>query len=86
MIKFNTKSPEEYRVYLETNLKQAQYEFEEAKASAVKDLQDMDPYHAQDWGAAYYTKIDKITAAGTKVMQWHLALEAYEDFQKGGKK
>ena len=76
----------DYKVYLETHLKEAQADFEAVKASAVRDLQDMDPYHAQDWGAAYYTKIDKITAAGTKVMQWHLALEAYEDFQRGDKK
>ena len=75
-----------YKSYLEDRLKEAQQEFEAVKASAVRDLQDMDPYHAQDWGAAYYTKIDKITAAGTKVMQWHLALEAYEDFQRGDKK
>ena len=75
-----------YKSYLEDRLKEAQQEFEAVKVSAVRDLQDMDPYHAQDWGAAYFTKIDKITAAGTKVMQWHLALEAYEDFQKGGKK
>lgn len=71
-----------YREYLEQQLAQAQQEFEEARASAAKDIEGMDPFHAQSWGAAYYTKIDKVTAAGTKVMQIHLALEAYDDFNK----
>ena len=72
-----------YREFLERQLKEAQQEFEAVKASAITDLQGMQPYYAQDWGgAAYFTKIDKVTAAGTKVQQWAQALKAYDYYTK----
>ena len=39
-----------YREFLERQLKEAQQEFEAVKASAITDLQGMQPYYAQDWG------------------------------------
>lgn len=69
-----------YGQFLQRKLNEALQEFEEAKKSAIKDLEGMGAYHAQDWGAAYFTKIDKVTATGTKVQQWQEAMRAYDYF------
>lgn len=75
-----------YTEYLQQQLKEAIDEFNQAKASALQDLKDLDPYHAQDWGAGYYTKIDKVTAAGTKVRQWDKAYKTYIEYEEKGNK
>ena len=41
-----------YKEYLEQQLAQAQQEFEEAKASATKDIEGMDPLSCTELGSS----------------------------------
>lgn len=70
-----------FREYLGRQLKEAQEEFEAAKQSAIKDLESMQYYQATDFGAAYYTKIDKVTKAGTRIQEIVNAMRAYDYFE-----
>ncbi len=67
-----------YRDYLQRQLDEAQEEFEAAKAEAIKAIQGMNFHNAVDFGAAYFTHIDHITQAGTKVQATGEALRAYD--------
>lgn len=69
-----------YGEFLSRQLKEAQEAFEEAKKAAIRDIEAMQYYHANDYGAAYFTHIDKITAAGAKVEQIILSMRAYDHF------
>ena len=70
-----------FREYLARQLKEAMKEFEEAKQSAIKDLEYMQYYHATDFGAAYFTKIDRVTEAGARVNQILQLMRAYDYFE-----
>ena len=48
---------------LNTQLDKAGAEFIYAKQEAIKSLENMHIYQAVDFGAAYYTHIDKVTKA-----------------------
>lgn len=67
-----------YGDYLQRQLDEAQERFEAAKAEAIKDIQSMNFFNAADFGAAYFTHIDHITQAGTKVQAIGQALQAYD--------
>lgn len=71
-----------YREYLERQLTEAQERFEAAKAEAIRDIQAMNFWNAADFGAAYFTHIDHITQAGTKVQAIGQALAVYDNFTK----
>lgn len=71
-----------YRAYLERQLQEARTEFEQAKAEAIRDLENMNQWNASDTGAAYSTRIDRVTAAGTKYRTIAEAIKAYDFFNK----
>ena len=75
-----------FREYLGRQLKEAREEFEAAKQSAIKDLESMQYYQAIDFGAAYYTKIDRVTKAETRVQEILNAMRAYEYFEPSEEK
>lgn len=70
-----------FREYLGRQLNEALEEFKTAKQSAIKDLESMQYYQANDFGAAYYTRIDKVTKAGARVQELVNALRAYDYFE-----
>ena len=45
----------EYKEYLEKELKEAQEKFEEAKREAIKEIENMNFHMAEDFGAAHTT-------------------------------
>lgn len=67
-----------YLDYLENQFKEANTMFEEAKAKAIKDIENITAWNAADFGAAYYTKIDKITQAGERLITIANALRVYK--------
>lgn len=67
-----------YRDYLQRQFDEAQAAFEEAKKNAIRDLENMNAWNAADFGAAYFTKIDKVTQQGQKVMTIAQAMQAYD--------
>ena len=70
---------EKYVEELKNQLDKAEREFIEAKKEAIKQLQYMGTYEALEFGAAYFTHIDKVTkaAAELKKIQELLAIVAY---------
>lgn len=72
----------EYREYLEKELKEAQERFEKAKREAIEEIENMSFHMAQDFGAAYASHIDKVTAAAAKIKTIGEAIAAYDYFQK----
>lgn len=63
----NNESYEKYLAELQAQLKKAEEDFLEAKKSAIKELETMDPWKATFYGAAYSTKIDQVTKAGAEI-------------------
>ena len=53
--------------YLVEELKKAEEAFEKAKAEAIRAIEGMNFRRAEDYGAAYCSHIDKITAAAARV-------------------
>lgn len=74
--------PKNYREYLMNELKEAEKGFEKAKKEAVHELETMDPYMAQDYGAGYCAHVDRVTAAAAKVVQARQMLRIYGDFNR----
>ncbi len=70
-----------YRELLENKHKEAMEQFEQAKADAIKAIEDMTTYNAADFGAAYFTKIDKITQAGQKVLTLEYLIWNYDCYE-----
>lgn len=75
---------DEFREYLEKQFTEAQEQFEQYKAEAIRDIQGMTTWNASDFGAAYFTHIDHITQAGTKVQTLAQMIQAY-DFNNSSK-
>ena len=71
----------EYREYLEKELKEAQEKFEEAKREAIKEIENMNFHMAEDFGAAHTTHIDKITSAAARIKAIGEAMKVYDYFQ-----
>ena len=66
-----------YKKYLERQFKEAQEQFEQYKEEAIRDIQGITTWNAADFGAAYFTHIDHITQAGTKVQTLAQIIQAY---------
>lgn len=67
-----------FRDDLKERYERALQDFERAKAEATKDIERIQPYNALEYGAAYFTKIDKVTSAGARVMELANLVRAYE--------
>lgn len=72
----------EYLEYLENELKKAAEAFEEAKKQTAEEILNMNYFTAQDFGAAYASHIDKVTAAAAKIKATAEALNAYKYFNE----
>lgn len=71
----------DYREYLEEELKKAQQEFEKAKMDSIKEIEKMSVFMAEDFGAAYTSHIDKITAAAARVKALGEAMQVFDYMQ-----
>lgn len=71
-----------YLEYLESELKKSVEAFEKAKKQAAEDILNMNHFTAQDFGAAYASHIDKVTAAAAKIKATTEALEAYKFYNE----
>lgn len=73
-----------YAEYLGYEYKKAVKNFEDAKAEAVRSLEGMQSFMAEQYGAGYASHIDKISVHAAKVQALAEAIKAYEHFS--GKK
>lgn len=71
----------DYREYLEEELKRAQQKFEKAKMDSIKEIEEMNFLMAEDFGAAYASHIDKITAAAAKINALREAIQVFDYMQ-----
>lgn len=72
----------EYLKYLEKELKKATEAFEEAKKQAAEEILNMSHFMAEDYGAAYASHIDKVTAAAARIKATAEAMDAYKYFNE----
>lgn len=72
----------EYRVYLEEELKEAEKKFENAKKEAAEEIANMSFLMAEDFGAAYASHIDKVTSAAARIKTINEMIQVYDFFQK----
>lgn len=78
-------SNENYKKYVEelkSQLEEAEKKFNKAKEEAIKTLEKMSVHEAVDFGAAYVTHIDKVTAAAAELRKIHELLRIAEYFKK----
>lgn len=68
----------EYLKYLENELDKAVKAFDLAKKEAANQILKMNYYLAEDFGAAYASNIDKVTAAAAKIKATSEAIDAYK--------
>lgn len=71
----------EYKEYLEEELKKAQERFEKAKREVIQEIENMNFYMAEDYGAAYASHIDKITSAAARIKAIGEAIQVYDYYQ-----
>ena len=67
---------------LQKEIKNAEGDFADAKASAIKDLDGMTIHMATDFGAAYATHIDRVTRFASKIKTLYEVLNGYK-YRKG---
>lgn len=53
-------------------------DFEKAKREAIADLEKMTAFQGLDYGAAYFTKIDKVTSAAARVCELGQVIRAFQ--------
>ena len=71
-----------YLEYLENEMKKSVEAFEEAKKQAAEEILNMNYFTAQDFGAAYASHIDKVTAAAARIKATAEAMDAYKYFNE----
>ena len=77
-------SNENYKKYVEelkSQLENTEKKFNEAKEEAIKTLEKLSVHTAVDFGAAYVTHIDKVTAAAAELRKIHELLRIAEFFK-----
>ena len=73
------------RDFLVNELDKAQRDFDEVKKAILTSVENIDPWDCVNFGAAYYTHIDKLTNAGQKIKTIADALSAFDYYRaKGG--
>ena len=72
----------EYRVYLEEELKEAEKKFENAKKEAAEEIANMSFLMAEDFGAAYASHIDKVTSAAARIKAINEMIRVYDFFRE----
>lgn len=70
-----------YREYLNEEFEKAQSEFEKAKQDAAAEIMRMSHFSATDFGAAYASHIDKVTASAAKLRTIAECLNTFDYFQ-----
>ena len=68
----------DFQEYLEAELEEAVAEFEKAKAAVIDEVKAMNFRTAVDSGAAYASKIDRISLAAAKIQTLSNTLRAYK--------
>lgn len=73
--------PNNYREYLENEYNKALKEFEDAKIESIKKLDNITAAFAEDYGAGYAARIDKVSIAAAKVQMLNRMITAYNHFE-----
>ncbi len=69
-----------YSEYLAQEIDKAEAEFKQAKADVIREIEGMTAHGAVDYGAAYYSKIDRITNAAARLKALAEAKHVYDFF------
>ena len=72
---------EKYVEELKAQIDRAEKNFNESKEEAIKTLEKLNVHTAVDFGAAYVTHIDKVTAAAAELRKIHELLRIAEYFK-----
>ena len=72
-----------YKDYLDQEIVSACKAFEEAKAKAIEELENMTIWTATEYGAGYASHIDKITRFAAEVQKLSQAFRVFERIEGG---
>ena len=68
----------DFKELLNAEIKKAAKNYQEAKDDAIRDLQAINTRQAVDYGAGYYSHIEKITRYAAELNALDLAYRIYE--------
>ncbi len=71
-----------YVEYLNKEYEKAEADFNKAKAEAIREIENMTPFVAVDYGAGYASHIEKITTAAARMKAIAEARTAYNYFEE----
>jgi hypothetical protein len=63
----NEQNIQAYKDYLNQEIERAAHNFDEAKAKAIRELENMTVWTATEYGAGYASHIDEVTRWATEV-------------------
>ena len=72
-----------YKDYLNQEIERACKEFEEAKAKAIRELENMTIWTATEYGAGYASHIDNVTKYAAEVQALSQAFRVLERVEQG---
>lgn len=72
-----------YKDYLNQEIERAAHSFDEAKAKAIRELENMTVWTATEYGAGYASHIDEVTRWAAEVQKLSQAFRVYERIQEG---
>lgn len=71
-----------YSEYLSEEYKKAEAAFNEAKAETLREIEALTPRDAAEYGAAYYSRIERMTKAAASMKAIAEARSVYEYYTK----
>jgi len=72
-----------YKDYLNQEIEKAAHNFDEAKAKAIRELENMTVWTAAEYGAGYASHIDEVTRWAAEVQKLSQAFRVFERVQEG---
>lgn len=67
-----------FKEELANKYQKAEADFQKAKEEAIRDIERMEAWQAAESGAAYISRIERVTAAAARVMELGQLIRAFQ--------
>ena len=78
----NEQNIQAYKDYLNQEIERAAHRFDEAKAKAIRELENMTVWTATEYGAGYASHIDEVTRWAAEVQKISQAYRVFENAER----
>lgn len=78
----NEQNIQAYKDYLNQEIERAAHRFDEAKAKAIRELENMTVWTATEYGAGYASHIDEVTRWAAEVQKLSQAYRVFENAER----